>query len=389
MATVMRDADPETDRIPVIDVDTHPVSFTDSPEVCKHLPERWRDYVGLVGFRGMVQNLNGDRPRQRAFAARHDAFSPDGAPPGTDPHFVREQLLDGNDVSGAILNDLNGFHGSAGRPCPEELSLAMARAFNQCRIERWMASDDRWFASINVPHEATGEAAAAEIRHCKEQSGEYNGRWVQVLMQPDNERPAGHQKYWPIFEAAEHHGIPVAYHVLGARRITGTGTPNYYFEEHTDFAANNFPVVGSLMFEGVFERFPKLKVALIELAWSWAVPFAWRLDHTYNRLRCELPHVPRKPSEYLAEHFWFSTQPMEEPENAQWFDDVYQLFEDTIGDKLMYSSDYPHWDYDMPSFLPHTLSLQTRRKILGETASKLYGIPLCAGTGLAVELATA
>ena len=142
-----------------------------------------------------------------------------------------------------------------------------------------------------------------------------------------------------------------------------------------------------MIFEGVFERFPKLRVGLIELAWSWAVPFAWRLDHAYEMFRSELGHLPRKPSEYLAEHFWFSTQPMEEPERLEWFDDVYQLFEDTLGDKLMYSSDYPHWDFDEPMQLPQTLPTETRRKILGENASAMYGIPLLENTGLMVDLA--
>jgi predicted TIM-barrel fold metal-dependent hydrolase len=173
------------------------------------------------------------------------------------------------------------------------------------------------------------------------------------------------------------------------RRITGTGTPNYYVDEHTDFADFNFPIVSSMIYEGVFERFPRLKVGLIELAWSWAVPITWRLDRAYDLMRGEVSHLQRRPSEYIAEHFWFSTQPMEEPDGLGWFDDVYQLFADTLADKLMYSSDYPHWDFDEPSVLPSTLPVDTRRKIVGQTASSVYGIPLRAHSGLTVELAHA
>jgi len=148
------------------------------------------------------------------------------------------------------------------------------------------------------------------------------------------------------------------------------------------------PLVATLIFEGVFERFPKLKIAHVELGWSWAAPVAWRLGHAYALHRAELPHLPRRPSEYLAEHFWFANQPMEEAENLEWFDEVYQLFEDSFGDKLMYSSEYPHWDYDMPETVPLALPTRTRRRILGETAAKSYGILLRPGTGLPVELAT-
>jgi predicted TIM-barrel fold metal-dependent hydrolase len=73
---------------------------------------------------------------------------------------------------------------------------------------------------------------------------------------------------------------------------------------------------------------------------------------------------------------------MEEPEHAEWIRDVYEVFEDSLGEKLMYSSDYPHWDFDPPDVLPASLPLTARRKILAETASQLYGIPLRDGAGL-------
>ena len=362
--------DNDAERLPIIDTDVHATVFPTAPEVMRHLSNRWQEHLASIGLRGM--SLCGERPTQRAMSARADAWGPDGGLPGTDPGFVREQLLDRYDLSGAVMNNVLGFQAAGGRPEPDELAVALSRALNDYRIETWFAADSRWHGAITLPYEVRG--CEAEIRRCRE--SEFGERWVQVLMAPDNEKPAGHPKYWPIYEAAEHYEIPVAFHVLAGRTITGTGTPNYYFEEHTQFAGYNFPLVASLIFEGVFERFPKLKIGLIELAWSWVVPFAWRMDHAYELMRDEVSHLPRKPSEYLAEHFWFSSQPMEEPEQLEWFDGVYQLFEDTVGDKLMYSSDYPHWDFDEPTNLPATLPLETRRKILGKTASKLYSIPL-------------
>jgi predicted TIM-barrel fold metal-dependent hydrolase len=99
-------------------------------------------------------------------------------------------------------------------------------------------------------------------------------------------------------------------------------------------------------------------------------------------LGSEVPHLQRRPSEYLADHFWYTTQPMEEPENAAWFDDVLEMFEASgMRDKLMFSSDYPHWDFDEPDALSKSVSDDQARRILGENASQLYGIPLLPGKG--------
>jgi uncharacterized protein len=263
------------------------------------------------------------------------------------------------------------------------MAIALARAFNEYREDVWLASDDRWYSSITTAYE-NPESAVEEIRRCKEDSS-YPERWVQVLLTLDNLQPAGNPRYWPIYEAAEHYGLPVAFHVLAFRRQTGLGSTNFYFEEHTNFAQWNFPTISSLVFEGVFDRFPRLQIALIELAWSWVVPFMWRLDASWRKLRAEVPHLQRKPSEYIREHFWYSTQPIEEPESLEWFDDLYGLREaNGIADRIMYSSDYPHWDFDAPEALPATLPLEARRGILGVNASRLYGISLRPGTGYAV-----
>jgi predicted TIM-barrel fold metal-dependent hydrolase len=143
-------------------------------------------------------------------------------------------------------------------------------------------------------------------------------------------------------------------------------------------------MVPSLIFEGVFERFPTLRIALIELGWSWAVPYSWRLDSAWKKLRDEVPHLRRKPSEYLREHFWFTTQPIEEPERLEDTESVYRMFEDAgFADRLMFSSDYPHWDFDSPyESVPTTFPIERRRRILGQNASKLFKIALKPGSGI-------
>jgi hypothetical protein len=351
------------------------------PAVLEYLPTKWQEYVREYGamHRG---NPGGDRPRHREFASRWDAVPPEGGAPGSNPDFAREQLLDKYDLSGAILNDIGGFRMAGAGGQPSDLAIAYCRAMNDYRRDCWLTADPRWHASITLPYELP-QAAADEIVYCKEGMGEYGSRWKQVLLAPDNLKPAGHPSYWPIYEVCEHYDIPISFHVLASNRITPSGPANYYFEEHCDFAGFNFPLVSSLIFEGVFERFPRLKVAMLELAWTWAVPLAWRMDHAYRMLRSEVPHLTRLPSEYLKDHFWYTTQPMEEPEEPRWFDDVLDIFEASgMKDKLMYSSDYPHWDFDEPTAFPKSLDEDQLRRILGENARDLYNIPLIPGTGL-------
>ncbi|WP_433508434.1 amidohydrolase family protein [Pseudonocardia halophobica] len=101
-----------------------------------------------------------------------------------------------------------------------------------------------------------------------------------------------------MFEACEHFDIPLGFHVPGmGRQPTGAGRQNFSAEVHPAFAVLPISMVASLIIAGVFERFPRLRIALLEWGWDWAVPFSWRLDATFGKLRDELPHLTRKLSE--------------------------------------------------------------------------------------------
>jgi predicted TIM-barrel fold metal-dependent hydrolase len=141
--------------------------------------------------------------------------------------------------------------------------------------------------------------------------------------------------------------------------------------------------VSSFVYEGVFDRFPKLKIVMVELGWSWAVPLAWRLDHAFRVMGNEVSHLQRLPSEYIRDHFWYTTQPMEEPEKDEWFDEVLEVYEASgMGDKVLFSSDYPHWDFDEPDLFIGNRDEAQCRRLLGENARDLYHIDIIPGSGL-------
>jgi predicted TIM-barrel fold metal-dependent hydrolase len=120
----------------------------------------------------------------------------------------------------------------------------------------------------------------------------------------------------------------------------------------------------------VFARFPDLKIVLIESGFAWLPALGWRLDKIWKRLRSEVPHVDRPPSELIRKHFWVSTQPMEEPEEPDHLMDVM----DWIGwDQILFASDYPHWDFDDPFLaLPPSLDAERRNRIFSGNARGLY-----------------
>ena len=108
----------------------------------------------------------------------------------------------------------------------------------------------------------------------------------------------------------------------------------------------------------------------MESAEGQALELGWRLDKHWMRMRDEVPHLTRPPSEYIREHFYVTTQPMEETE-----DPAHVL--DAMGwigfDSILFASDYPHWDFDDPAMaIPPGLGEDQRRKVFGGNARALY-----------------
>ena len=127
----------------------------------------------------------------------------------------------------------------------------------------------------------------------------------------------------------------------------------------------------SIIAEGVFAKYPSLKWVFIEGGVAWLPQLMWRMDKNYKALRADAPWVKRLPSEYIHDHCYFTTQPIEEPPNPEW---LIQIF-DMIGaqDMLLYASDYPHWDFDALRVI-NRLPTSYRQKIFHDNAAQLFGL---------------
>jgi len=176
----------------------------------------------------------------------------------------------------------------------------------------------------------------------------------------------------PILEAAARNQLPLAIHVGGTNGHPSTagGWPSYYLEEHHSVSETMQSTVVSLIFEGVFDRFPDLRVIIMEGGVGWVPSLTARMDRNWARHRSEVPHVKRPPSEYMKENVYLTTQPMEEPARpAQLID----LFERIGWDRLLFSTDYPHWDFDDPRLAFRApLTDAQRHQLLFGNARKVY-----------------
>ena len=109
----------------------------------------------------------------------------------------------------------------------------------------------------------------------------------------------------------------------------------------------------------------------VEYSFAWALPLLWRINRTWESLRYDVPWVKRPPREYVSERVRFSTQPLDEPDNPAHL----KALIDMLGpEHLVFSTDYPHWDNDMPGQSLLMLEPEVRRQILSENAEQVLRI---------------
>jgi predicted TIM-barrel fold metal-dependent hydrolase len=349
----------------IADCDLHPVPNA-IRDLFPYMEKRWREHFESFGARRRQGIFQGPvYPKGQPEAARRDAWPPGGGRPGSRLDFMQKQHLDPNNVELGVLTVINPHPGNYQNP---EQSIAMCRAVNDWQVAEWIGKDARLRGSILIAYEH-GAAAVAEIDRLAA-----DPNFVQVFLLSRTAQPLGNRCYWPIYEAACRANLPVGIHAFGNSGfpITSGGWPSYYIEEMAGHAQSCQSQVTSLVLEGVFEAFPSLRVVFIESGFGWLPALSWRLDAHWKKLRSENPALKRLPSEYIREHIWITTQPMEEPERPRHLLDIFEW----IGwDRILYASDYPHWDFDDPAHvLPGGVSDEQRKKLFLTNALSLYGV---------------
>lgn len=245
-----------------------------------------------------------------------------------------------------------------------EMEVLLGRAYNRWLEERLLPGDERIKSFMYLPFNDP-EAALRTVEDFSEVKGS-----VGFTITSARYKPVHHNQYMKLYAALEERGMPLCFHAGYYWQDSSMALLNRFIGMHAlAFVLCNLVHMTNWVLNGLPERFPKLKTIWIESGLAW-IPFLMqRLDHEYMMRTSEAPLLRKVPSEYMRE-MYYTSQPME-TDHPKALELTFEMIHAET--QLLYSSDWPHWDFDPPSVifdLPF-LSEQGKRNILGENARRL------------------
>jgi predicted TIM-barrel fold metal-dependent hydrolase len=250
-----------------------------------------------------------------------------------------------------------------------ELEVALARGYNRWLVRNVLPCSDAIRSMLYLPL-SNPDASESFVEEFAGEPGVSGFLVTAVRYQPIHEN-----RFMKVFDALNQRKLPIAFH----------SAPNWgerSFEQLNKFIgvhALGFPFYAmlqltSLVYNGIPERFPDMPVVFMEAGVSWLAFLVARLDNEYRLRSSEAPLLTRMPSDYIRD-FFYTTQPYDPLPTAE---QNRMLLELVSGEtQLLYSSDYPHQDFDLPTTITSLdfLSDDARRSILGGNAARLFGLP--------------
>jgi uncharacterized protein len=338
-----------------VDCDIH-LPVPGMGQLLPYLDDFWRDMVTSRGMDRLDLASLGKSP----MSVRPDWRLPAGREPDLDT--IRAHLLDRWNLRFGICSCIHGaiaLHS-------EDLGAAIVRAVNDWVADKWLQHEPRLRASILV-HADNPRRAVEEIER---RSGDR--RFVQVLMLVTQNSLFGKRINWPIFEAAEKHDLPVAIHAGSLYRYPPSmiGWPSYYINDCVNQSFAFQAQLMSMLMEGLFSKFPRLRVVLLESGFSWLPNFLWRANKTWKGTRMEIPWVDRLPADIIRQHVRVTTQPFDCPASADRLEKVMkQIGSDDV---MLFASDYPHWHFDGDEPLRPEIPVKLAQKFMYDNPISTY-----------------
>ena len=249
-----------------------------------------------------------------------------------------------------------------------DIETALSKAYNRWLCERVLSAEPRIKSMLYLPFNDPDECYAT-VKEFGDKKGV-----VGFLVTAVRYNAVNDNEYMKTYALLEEIGKPLAFHAAYNWHTKYMEQMNRFISVHAlGFPYYNMLHMTNWIINGIPERFPKLKTMWIEGGLAW-VPFLMqRLDNEYMMRPSECPLLKKLPSEYIADQY-FATQPLELVKNQKILEATFEyMHADT---QLCFSTDYPHWDFDLPGTVYDIpfLSEQGKRNILGGNAAKLFGL---------------
>ncbi|MFQ5684355.1 MAG: amidohydrolase family protein [Candidatus Binatia bacterium] len=280
---------------------------------------------------------------------------------------VDERLaaMDRQEIDTAVLYPTAGL--GIGRIRETGFAVALCRAYNDF-IADYCKASPRLKAVANLPISAPDEAAK-ELNRAITKLGLVGG----MLAGQAHNKNFGNAEFYPVYEEAQRLNAPLAVHAFGGDEA-GSEIFDQFICIHT--TGHPFPVLRQLtgmIFGGIPELFPRLRLAYLEIGCGWIPYWTERMDEEWDkRGKAEAPLCKKRPSEHLKSGQIFCGV---EPEETM----ISYVVGEIGSETLLYASDYPHWDMTWPESATHIwrredLSLEAKKNILENNARRFYNL---------------
>lgn len=354
-------------EFPIIDCDAHQYETESISEIIEYVDDEVLQHLGYAnpgffsGGRGGYQPMGG---RITRYPLRKIEETPaDGT--HRDIHLVRRSM----DAMGTDYMCLfpTGML-SVGLMPQREIEIALARAYTRWMVEKVLPGDDRVYGLIYLPFNSPDECfkMAQDFGEDPNVAG--------FLVTAPRYNAVHDNAYMKTYRLIEELGKPITFHGGVNWNDQLLGNTNRFIVTHAlGFTIYNVVHMANWICNGLSERFPKLKIVWTETGIAWVPWLAQRLDNDYRMRSSECPSLKKLPSEYMKD-MYYTSQPMEKPNDLSFLESTFKCI--NAETQLLYSSDYPHWDMDLPSViydLPF-LDEKAKRNILGENARKVFNI---------------
>lgn len=280
---------------------------------------------------------------------------------GVDP---KARLVD-MDTEGIDTAVLFGTFGLAlWLPEDPDFSLALCRAYNDWLADYCRTDASRLKATASLPLRSI-DASVEEARRAVVELGCVALTLPVNILGRNPDDPA----VFPLYELAQELDVPVTFHAGGGRFAEDRFTDAYAIAHTVCFPMDILFGLTTLLCGGVLERFPRLRIGLLEAGCGFLPYYLERLDEHFEKRRGEMP-IARSPGETFAEgRCLLSCEP--EEKSLAW------VISCVGADKILYASDYPHWDCEFPDSVRAIseraeLDDGAKRAILCENARRLF-----------------